>query len=125
MNYLEETREPVLMASLPCTPWAKFQPLNLGKGTNETRRKIVVGRLQTNRFLKNLKVIAKKVTEKNGKIIYEWPTGKEGWSLKEVRELKKEYGLEAIKVHGCTLGVCAEGDTTKPIKTPWTIMTNL
>jgi hypothetical protein len=23
-NHLEETREPVLMVSLPCTPWAKF-----------------------------------------------------------------------------------------------------
>ena len=122
---MEETEEPVLMVSVPCTPWAKFQPLNLKRGNEETKKKIMIGRLQTNRFLKNLKVIAEKVKERNGQIIYEWPTGMEGWNLKAVQELKKENNLEEIKVHGCTLGVCAEGDVTKPIKKPWTIVTSL
>ena len=72
-----------------------------------------------------MKVIAEKVKEQKGKIVYEWPTGIEGWNLKGVKDLKKEYVLEGIKVHGCTSGVCAEGDTVKPIKKPWTIMTNL
>ena len=72
-----------------------------------------------------MKVIAEKVEENKGRIIYEWPTGIKSWSLKGVQELKKEYDLEARKVHGRTLGICAEGDTMKPIKKPWTIMTNL
>lgn len=47
---LEGTREPVLVVSLPCTPWSKFQHLNLSKATKETRRKINIGRLQMYAF---------------------------------------------------------------------------
>ena len=85
----------------------------------------MIGRLQTDQLLKILKVIAGKVKEKEGKIVFEWPTGIEGWNLKDVKELEEQCGLDKIKVHGCTLGVCAEGDPTKPIKKPWTIMTDV
>ena len=85
----------------------------------------MLGRLQTSRFLRHLQAVAEKVKEKEGKIVYEWPTGIEGWDLKEIHELERAHDLERIKVHGCTLGVCAEGDPTKPIKKPWTIMTNI
>ena len=124
-SHLEETEEPMIVVSLPCTPWAKYQPLNLSKRNEETRKKITLGRLQTNRFLKNLQVVAEKVKEKGGKIVYEWPTGIEGWDLKEIHELERTHNLERIKAHGCTLGVCAEEDPTKPIKKPWTIMTDV
>ena len=59
----------------------------------------MVGRLQTDQFLKYLKVIAVKVKEKEGKIAFEWPTGIEGWNLKDVKELEEVCGLEKIKVH--------------------------
>ena len=38
LSYLEETEEPIIVVSLPCTPWAKYQPLNLSKGSEETRK---------------------------------------------------------------------------------------
>jgi len=33
--------------------------------------------------------------------------------------------MEKVKIHGCTLGVRANQDPTKPIKKQWTTMTNL
>jgi hypothetical protein len=65
------------------------------------------------------------VKEKGGGIIFEWPTGIRGWDLPEVKEMEEEFEMQKIFIHGCTMGVCADEDMTKPIKKPWTIMTSM
>ena len=125
--YVEETEEPVVVSAIPCTPWAKFQRLNLNnpRVAEETKKRILLQRMQTRRFLRNLYFLGEAVEKKGGKIVFEWPTGVDGWELQEVKDIQARFGMEKVKVDGCTLGVCADGVVTKPIKKPWTIMTNV
>jgi len=85
----------------------------------------LVERLRTRRFLINAIELRRKVKERGGGIIFEWPTGIKGWDLPEIKEMQEEYEMKKIYVHGCKLGVCADEDMTKPIRKPWTIMTSM
>ena len=77
------------MISIPCRPYARFQELNLTKAKEETKRRILVERLRTRKFMANALELRKKVTEKEGGIIFEWPTGVKGWDLPEVKQMQE------------------------------------
>ena len=108
--------------SVPCTPWANWQKLNLYRLGPIFRAKLMAERDQTLIFIEHYKRLALKVKAKFGRSSWEWPDGIEGWNLDQMIELEALLGWDSVKFYGCTVGLVSKFGI--PIRKPWKIKTD-
>ena len=114
--------EVVLWGSIPCTGGSPWQCANRKFPGYESRmtNHIMLWKDLWNNFV----TLAGLVRAKNGSINLEWPKGCRYWRFPKVQEFLKEFNMIQTEIHGCAVGL-KSNFSGKPIKKPWTIMTNV
>ena len=58
------------------------------------------------------------------KTIFEWPTNNLYWKEKKVREYFDQCKWTKHNVHGCSYGLASSVNPERPIKKPWSLVTD-
>jgi hypothetical protein len=113
----------VLFGAIPCTPWTRWQDLNIHQYGPEFEEKLLRQRVENLLMVKNFFEVAKLVQEDpRSKVAYEWPAHCRGWENPTVERIMKSLNLQELRIDGCQLGV--QTPDGKPILKPWKIMTD-
>ena len=108
-------------ASLPCTPWSRWQDMNLHKYGPKYRKLLFQRRQQSIVMLKNFSLLAEYIYYHGGHVSFEWPRYSIGWNLIPLQGLEMRLGMVRVALDGCMVGVKAT--TGEKIKKPWQITT--
>ena len=73
-------------------------------------------------LIQNLVTLAREGRFRRGDIAFEWPTQCDLWEEPEAIEMVREFALNKVSFHGCSLGL-RSASTNLPIKKPWTVAT--
>ena len=119
---LRATVRPALIVAIPCTSYCRFSDLNLSKGNQETKDKIMAGTEQVERFLEAYEELGDEVTRLDGIIIFKWPAGISGWALDKVQQLKNKFCLQSQLFEGCMVGLV--NVTGQKLQKRWQVDTN-
>lgn len=103
--------------SLPCTPWASWQRLNLKKGKPKVVQRILRARELSLLYVCNFERLGKAVLAKGGSVSFEWPRHCDGWAVPQVRAMIAALGLQPVDIDGCSVGV--QGKEGAPMLKPW------
>ena len=98
-----------LHGSLPCTPWASRQRLNLHRGSLATKARIACIREQSLEWVKTYTRLGKTTLAGGGSVSFEWPRFCDGQRQEGVRSVISELKLIPVSVDGCAAGVVDEG----------------
>ena len=110
-----------MWAAVPCTPWTKFQRLNLAKLGPDFAVKLAKQRRHSLKIVKNFTIAARAVLAKGGSVSFEWPEGCDGWETNPVKSFMKEFDMAVAHCHGCSMGVVSSRGV--PMRKPWAVAT--
>jgi hypothetical protein len=108
-------------ASLPCTPWSRWQDMNIHRWGARFRIKLGEQRKRSLVMLNAFIGLAKYIHRRGGAISYEWPRYSVGWDLVALQDFEKDLGCIRVAFDGCSVGV--RSTKGQPIKKPWLITT--
>ena len=104
-----------LWGALPCTPWSKWQSLNLSRLGPKFRARLLAKRAESQQLLGTFLEAAAIVLRRGGRIHFEWPKGCSGWALPELQLFLTQPLIHVVECHACAFG----SDHFKP----WVIAT--
>ena len=110
----------LLWGALPCTAGCTWGRINIKKPGGPAKMKEHLRVF--NQLMAHFVIIARIVTDRGGKIAFEWPAGCTLWSLDIVQKMVTDFKLKLVNFDGCQLDLVSKNGN--PILKPWTIATS-
>ena len=110
-----------LHGSLPCTPWSRWQTMNIHRYGKKFESQLLLARKTSLQFLGVFIELATLVHNQGGEISFEWPRYCDGWDIKILKEFEARLKMQRVSFDGCAVGVLSSKGGR--IKKPWRITT--
>ena len=112
----------VLWGSIPCTPWTRWQDMNVHRHGKPFEVKLQKQRAENLLMVRNFREVALVVHQIQGIIAYEWPAHCKGWENPTVSGMIQDLQLQEARFDGCQLGLVSKDGV--PILKPWKVFSN-
>ena len=126
LNFLrrKDAGQLTLFGALPCTwgtSWQYMQEHRYGKDPKYRRHMDELFE-QFTKLIRNYVRLAREVTAKKGRLIFEWPAHNRLWRQALVVNMEREFKMQRVRFDGCALGLASDDGAL--VHKPWAFSTN-